>query len=136
MDPWLWLAFAVIAAYALAVLALAIAGRGEAARALAGFVPDCAVLVARLAKDPATSRGDRILLVALAAYLASPLDLVPDFLPIAGQLDDAILVGLVLRRLIRRRGVDAVRAAWPGPESSLRAVLAASGARVPRATLQ
>ena len=102
-------------------------GRREDARALAGFVPDCLVLARRLAADPATPRADRLLLAGLAAYLASPLDLVPDFVPLAGQLDDAVLVGLALRHVVRRHGPERVRVAWPGPESSLRAVLRLAG---------
>ena len=97
------------------------------ARSLAGFVPDCAVLLRRLAADPATPRSDRLLLLALVGYLVFPIDLVPDFLPVVGQLDDAVLVTLVLRRLARRYGAARLRQAWPGPESSLRVVLRAAG---------
>jgi uncharacterized membrane protein YkvA (DUF1232 family) len=115
------------------VLALVVAGRGTDARALAGFVPDCARLIRRLMADPATTRGEWLLLLLVVAYLMSPLDLVPDFLPVAGQLDDAIIVALALRWLIARRGVDAISASWPGPESSLRIILAAAGRRRPAA---
>jgi uncharacterized membrane protein YkvA (DUF1232 family) len=128
VSLWPWgLLLAVAGVYLLVVVALILAGRRGAARAVAGFVPDCAVMIGRLARDPRTPRGARIALVALAAYLASPIDLVPDFIPIAGQLDDAILVVLALGWLVRSRGTDAIRAAWPGPEPSLRVVLAAVG---------
>jgi uncharacterized membrane protein YkvA (DUF1232 family) len=70
-------------------------------------------------------------LALLAGYLALPFDLVPDFIPVAGQLDDAILVGLVLRSLVRAAGPDLVREHWPGPEESLRAVLRLAGAAAP-----
>jgi uncharacterized membrane protein YkvA (DUF1232 family) len=122
----------VVAIYSVAVLALALAGRRSAARALAGFVPDCAVLFRRLLADPDTSRWERVALAALVAYLVSPIDLVPDFVPVAGQLDDAAIVALALAVLLRRRGEGAIRAAWPGPESSLRIVLGAA-ARAPGA---
>jgi uncharacterized membrane protein YkvA (DUF1232 family) len=136
LSLWPWgLLVAVVGAYLLLVVGLVLAGRRGAARAVAGFVPDCAVMIARLARDPETPRSARIGLVLLAAYLASPIDLVPDFIPIAGQLDDAILVVLALGWLVRSRGVDAVREAWPGPESSLRAVLATTGAGGRGATL-
>ncbi len=59
----------------------------------------------------------------LAAYLASPIDLVPDFIPVAGQLDDAILVALVLRGVLRAAGEEVVRGHWRGPERSLRLLL-------------
>jgi uncharacterized membrane protein YkvA (DUF1232 family) len=127
--PWGLLLIA-LTLYAAGVLLLVAAGRREDARALAGFVPDCLVMVRRLVADPRTPLRDRVLLGALLAYLVFPLDLVPDFVPVAGQLDDAILVGLVLRRLVRRRGEDGLRAAWPGPDSSLRIVLRATGTAV------
>ncbi len=126
MSGWLWLAVA-LGALALLWIAfvevLVVAGRREDARALAGIVPDCVVLVARLARDPRVPRRRKLLLAALGVYLASPLDLVPDFIPVAGQLDDAVLVGLVLRSIVRSGGEPLVRELWPGPESSLRVVL-------------
>src|SRR3954471_9932461 len=102
-----------------AVLALVLAGRRGDARALATFIPDCIVLVKRLLGDPRVPRRRKLLLAALAAYLASPIDLVPDFVPIAGQLDDAIVVALVLRAIVRAGGDDLLREHWPGPERSL-----------------
>src|SRR5256714_5393217 len=83
--------------YALLVLLLVVAGRRGQARALARFVPDCAVLFRRLMADRRISRRRKALLGLLVAYLAMPFDLVPDFIPVAGQLDDAVLVGLTPR---------------------------------------
>jgi len=120
----------LLALYALVVLALVIAGRRSDARAVAGFVPDCVVLFKRLLGDPAVPRRRKVLLALMVAYLAMPIDLIPDFIPVAGQLDDAILVGLVLRGLVRGGGPDLVRRHWPGPEGSLRVILRLSGARV------
>lgn len=71
-----------------------IAGRRQDARALAGFIPDCIVLFRRLLADKRLPRRSKLLLVALIGYLAMPIDLIPDFIPIAGQLDDAIIVAL------------------------------------------
>jgi uncharacterized membrane protein YkvA (DUF1232 family) len=119
----LFAAAACLALYAAAVLALVVAGRRTDAAALARFIPDCVVLVRRLAADPALPRASRLALVALAGYLVLPFDLVPDFIPVAGQLDDAILVALVLRHVLRAAGPEAVGRCWPGPERSLRAVL-------------
>jgi uncharacterized membrane protein YkvA (DUF1232 family) len=123
---------AVVALYALAVGALVVAGRRGDARALATFVPDCVVLVKRLLGDPRVPRRRKLLLAALVVYLASPIDLVPDFVPIAGQLDDAILVALVLRAIVRAGGDELLGEHWPGPERSLdvirRLTLTPSGA--------
>jgi uncharacterized membrane protein YkvA (DUF1232 family) len=63
----------------------------------------------------------------LVAYLALPFDLVPDFIPLAGQLDDAILVALVLRTILQRSGRQLVEEHWPGPPSSLAFVLRLAG---------
>ena len=112
----------VLALYALAVLALALAGRRSEARALAGFVPDCVVLFKRLLRDPRVAWWRKGLLAALIAYLALPIDLVPDFIPVAGQLDDAIFVALVLRAVLRASGESLLREHWPGPEQSLRVI--------------
>jgi uncharacterized membrane protein YkvA (DUF1232 family) len=126
LFPWGALLLAV-GLYALAVAALLVAGDREHARALAGFIPDCVVLIGRLAADGATPRRYRIMLGAVVAYLAFPIDLVPDFIPVAGQLDDALVVGIALRVLLRARDEAAIHAAWPGPASSLRVVLRVSG---------
>jgi len=108
----------VIALYALLVAALVVRGRREDARALAGFVPDCLVLGRRLLGDPRVPRSRKLVLAGMLAYLAMPFDLVPDFIPVAGQLDDAIVVALALRFLLRSTDADLVRAHWPGPPSS------------------
>ncbi len=113
--------------YVVAVAALIAAGRREDARALAGFIPDCLVLVSRLARDPRISRPRRAALWLVLGYLALPIDLVPDFLPGIGQLDDAVLLGLALRLLVHGGGGEMVREAWPGPQASLTIVLRAAG---------
>lgn len=118
---------AMIAVWALFVIALLVAGRRSDARALAGFVPDCVVLFQRLLRDQRVPRGSKLLLGALVLYLLMPLDIVPDFIPVAGQLDDAILAALVLRRLLRSTDVAIVTEHWSGPPTSLALILRLAG---------
>ncbi len=101
--------------------------RSERLRALAGFVPDCVVLLRRLVSDERLSRWRRLVLAGLAGYLAFPIDLVPDFIPVLGQLDDAIVAALALRTALRGAGGAAIREHWPGPEASLAVVLRLAG---------
>ena len=126
MSPWLWLAVSfgvVIALWLLLVAALLAFGRKEDARELLAFIPDCVTLVRRLLGDPRVPRGAKAMLVLLVGYLLLPFDLVPDFIPVAGQLDDAILVAAVLAYVVRRSGPEVVEELWPGSERGLRVVL-------------
>ena len=126
MSIWAWSLIGIgafLLVHAALVLALLLAGKRESARALAGFVPDCVLLSGRLLRDPRVPRRKKLLLFGLAGYLAFPFDLVPDFIPVAGQLDDVIIVALVLGSLLRGGGEPVVRAHWPGPDSTLTLVL-------------
>jgi uncharacterized membrane protein YkvA (DUF1232 family) len=104
---------------ALAVGALALAGRGADARALARFVPDCVVLFRRLLADERIPRRRKLALVALLGYLASPIDVVPDFIPVVGQLDDVLAVVLALRFVLRSADDDLLAEHWPGSPRAL-----------------
>ena len=119
MSTGLILLAAALALYAALVLTLVIAGRKGDARALVRLVPDCVVLFKRLLTDPRVDWWRKVLLVVVIAYVASPIDLVPDFVPIAGQLDDAILVVLAIRVLLRAGGPRLLSEHWPGPARSL-----------------
>jgi uncharacterized membrane protein YkvA (DUF1232 family) len=126
VSIWTWSLIGIgtfLLVYVVLVLALVLAGRRESARALAGFIPDCVVLCGRLLRDSRVPRRKKLLLLALAGYLALPFDLVPDFIPVAGQLDDVIVAALVLRSLLRSGGEPLVRAHWPGPDTTLALVL-------------
>jgi uncharacterized membrane protein YkvA (DUF1232 family) len=96
-------------------------------RASLRLVPDLVVLLKRLASDPAVPRGVRVRMALLAAYLVLPLDLVPDFIPVLGYADDAIIVAIALRSLIRHAGTDALTRNWPGTPEGLRIVLRIAG---------
>ena len=93
-------------------------GRSPAviARNLLLFLPRIIRLLGRLASDPQVSRLDKVLLLGAAAYLASPFDLIPDFIPGLGAIDDLYLAALVLLRFINRAGPERVRYYWDGPE--------------------
>ena len=104
----------LVALYAAFALALFAFGRRSDARALAGFVPDCLILFKRLLADSRVPPTRKPALALLVGYLALPFDLIPDFIPVAGQLDDAILVALVLR-LVLRGGPALLDEHWPGP---------------------
>lgn len=132
MEWWAWLLVlfgALVLLWGAFVGALCISGRHSEARALAGFIPDCLLLVRGLLGDSRVQRRHKALLVALLAYLALPFDLVPDFIPVAGQLDDVLVVAWVLRRLTRAAGPEIVREHWRGPELSLRLILRLSRVR-------
>ncbi len=123
----LWSLAGLLAMYLVVIVVLIAIGRRGSVRALAGFVPDCLVLFARLVRDPRVPRSQKWLLAAVLGYLAMPFDLIPDFIPVAGQLDDVAVVALALRRLIRRSGPALVREHWSGPEPSLGLLLRFAG---------
>lgn len=105
-----------------------VAPEGARLREAARLLPDVLRLVGRLARDRTMPRGTRVRVWLLVGYLALPFDLIPDVVPVLGQADDAVLVVLVLRHVIRRAGADAVRRHWPGTQEGLAAVLRWGGA--------
>jgi uncharacterized membrane protein YkvA (DUF1232 family) len=109
----------ILVGYAAFIVALIIAGRGRDARDVARFIPDCIVFVRRLVGDPRVRLRHKLLLGALVGYLAFPIDLVPDFIPVAGHIDDVLLVVLALRVVLRASRSELLREHWPGPGSSL-----------------
>ena len=122
------LAGGLLLAYVALVVALLVRRPADTTlRDLGRLLPDLVRLLRRLAADSAVPRGVRIRLWLLLAYLAMPIDVIPDFIPVAGLADDAILVALVLRSVIRRAGADAVAEHWPGSPGGLRAVHAIAG---------
>jgi uncharacterized membrane protein YkvA (DUF1232 family) len=86
------------------------------------LLPDVLRLIKRLAADPDTPRGVRIRLALLLGYLALPIDLIPDFVPVLGYADDAIIAAIVLRSVTRSAGPCALAKHWPGTPEGLDAL--------------
>jgi uncharacterized membrane protein YkvA (DUF1232 family) len=117
---WLLATVVVLAAvYVALIAALTIGSRQWDVRMIARLVPYCAILFKRLLADPRVPRLWKVASVFALVYLALPFDLVPDFIPVLGQLDDAVLVALVLRGLLRSAGPALLREHWPGPAALL-----------------
>jgi uncharacterized membrane protein YkvA (DUF1232 family) len=117
----------VVAWLVLVAVLLAVRPRGGLLREAVRLLPDVLRLVRRLAADRSLPRGVRVRLGLLVAYLAFPIDVIPDFVPVLGYADDAILVLAVLRGVVRRAGVDAVRAHWPGTDDGFAVLVRVAG---------
>jgi uncharacterized membrane protein YkvA (DUF1232 family) len=127
MSGWAWLGVYVAAVFLLWLLLIAwllLSGRRAHAREVLAFVPDCLVLFRRLAGDPEVSRGAKAVLGLTAVYLALPVDLIPDFVPGIGLVDDALVAGLAARYVARKAGAERIERHWPGSQAGLRAILA------------
>ena len=134
LDWGLLFAIVVLCLYAALIVGLLAAGRRTDARAWAGFIPDCVVLVKRLVSDDRVPRRRKVVLLALVAYLVMPIDLVPDFLPVIGVLDDAVIAAFAIRYALRSGGRALLAEHWPGPPGSLAVVeRLAFGRRIPAA---
>ena len=115
---WTWLIGIVggLVVLWLAVLALlwALRPKGVPAREIVAVVPDVLRLLRSLIADPSAPPDVRLVLVGLVAWIISPIDLIPEFIPVLGPLDD-VIVGVVAMRYVRRRvGLDDLRARWTG----------------------
>ncbi len=91
------------------------------------LLPDVVRLLRRLSTDPSLPRSLRWRLLLLIGYLALPIDLVPDFIPVAGYADDVLLVAWVLRSVVRRAGPEALDRHWPGSPQGLAVVRRLAG---------
>lgn len=131
MPEWAWTLVGVLGGLLLCwlvLMAVLWTARPDEMRAreLLRLLPDVLRLVHRLAGDRTLPRGVRVRLWLLLVYLAVPIDLVPDFVPVLGHADDAIVVALVLRSVVRRAGAAAVERHWPGTPDGLAALRRAS----------
>jgi uncharacterized membrane protein YkvA (DUF1232 family) len=119
----------LLAIYLVLVLTLVLSGRKYAVKELTALLPNLVLLFRDLAKDARVPRGPKVVLAAAALWLVSPIDLLPEFLPVLGPLDDVVVAALALRYLTGRAGVEVVREHWRGQPATLDAILRA--ARIP-----
>ncbi|MDG4800911.1 DUF1232 domain-containing protein [Micromonospora sp. WMMD980] len=98
-------------------------------RDLAAFLPDCLTVVRRLRRDPRVPRRARVAIVVAGVWLASPIDLIPEFLPVIGPLDDIVVVALALRYAGRQVPRQVLLDAWPGEPRLLLRLLGDAGGR-------
>jgi len=135
MTPFWQIVLAVLAGLVLlwAILVLVLWAeqrrhpRGASVRDLLRLAPDVVRLLNRLASDRSVSIRVRIWLGVLLVYLVSPIDLIPDFIPVLGYADDALVVAIALRFAIRHAGRESVDEHWPGTPDGLAAVLRLAG---------
>jgi uncharacterized membrane protein YkvA (DUF1232 family) len=116
-----------VAVWSAAVLLLFLAGKRSAARELAGLLPNLVALFRGLLRDPRVPRGTKLWIGFAVAWLLSPIDLIPEFVPVAGPLDDAIVAAIVLRHVLKRAGREVVEGHWRGDPATLRLILRAGG---------
>jgi len=125
-------AVAVAASWmALVVALLVVRPKGNLMAEAIRLLPDLIRLLRRLAADRTLPRGIRIRLWLLFGYLALPIDLIPDFIPLIGYADDAIIVAVVLRSVVRRAGLRVVQRHWPGTPDGFAALARLTGIAVP-----
>ena len=98
-------------------------------RDLAAFIPDCVTTVRRLRKDPRVPRRARVAIIIAGLWVASPIDLIPEFIPVIGPLDDIVVVALALRYAGRQVPREVLLSAWPGDPRLLERLLGRRGAR-------
>jgi uncharacterized membrane protein YkvA (DUF1232 family) len=117
----------VLAYLALLAALLVVRPKGNLVREAMRLLPDLLRLLRRLAADSDVPRTVRVRLWLLLVYLAIPIDVVPDFVPVLGYADDAIVVSVVLRSVVRRAGAPLIRRHWPGTEDGLAALARLAG---------
>lgn len=129
-QVFLGVAIALVVSWLVLILGLLLVRpKGSLLKEALRLVPDLLRLLRRLAADRTLPRGVRVRLGLLLVYLAIPIDLVPDFIPVVGYADDAIIVVIALRSVVRRAGLEAVRARWSGTDDGFEALCRLAGLR-------
>jgi uncharacterized membrane protein YkvA (DUF1232 family) len=111
------------AVWILGIVVLYLAGRRTAAKELAAILPNVVFLFKGLLHDPRVARTDKILLVVGIVWVVSPIDLIPEFIPVVGPLDDVVVAALILRRVVRHAGPETLARHWRGDPSVLRRIV-------------
>jgi uncharacterized membrane protein YkvA (DUF1232 family) len=128
LEAVVGIGLALVVAWAGLIAFLVVARRSSPGLGdLLRLLPDTIRLLRRLATDRAVPRGAKVRLWLLLGYLALPIDLIPDFVPVLGYADDAIIAAAVLRSVVRHAGLEAVRRNWPGTAAGLDSLLTAAG---------
>jgi len=119
---------ALVVVWLVLVVVLLFLGRKTLARELISLLPNLVRLFRGLLGDERVPRSSKALLVLGGLWLASPIDLIPEFIPGIGAIDDAVVAGLVLRHVVKRAGPDVVRDHWRGDPRTIRVLLRVAGA--------
>jgi uncharacterized membrane protein YkvA (DUF1232 family) len=119
----LLIAAAVLVASWLVLLVLAARLPKGVAKDLAAFLPNCVTMLRKLRKDPRVPRRAKIAVAFAALWAISPIDLIPEFLPVIGPLDDIVVIALALRYAGRQVPRDVVLEAWPGSPALIERLL-------------
>lgn len=125
MSWWTWALVGfglLIASWALLVLLAARLPEGSM-KELAGFLPDCATTARRLRKDPRVPARTKLAVGFALLWVLSPIDLIPEFLPVIGPLDDVVVVALAFRYAARQVPRSVLLDAWPGKPATMERVL-------------
>jgi uncharacterized membrane protein YkvA (DUF1232 family) len=113
----------MLGVWLLAILALVIVGQRSAARELAALIPNLLRLFRGLVRDPRVSRSSKVWLWFAIVWLLSPIDLIPEFIPVVGPLDDALVAALALRHVLKRTERNVIYEHWHGDPSTLAKIL-------------
>ena len=125
-DVVLWVVIA-IAFWTVTIVTLFLLGRKVAARRVLELVPASVALFRGLLADPRVSLGSKLALAVGIAWIVSPIDLIPEFVPFFGPLDDAIVCVLVVRYVVRHAGTEVVGSHWRGDQATLKLLLRIAG---------
>jgi len=112
-----------VAVWAAAIALLFVFGRRSAARELAGLIPNLVVLFRGLLRDPRVPLSSKVMLWGAVVWIVSPIDLIPEFIPVVGPLDDAVVAALVLRSVMKRTDRKVLQEHWRGDPATLQRLI-------------